>query len=112
MVDIFQSQDCSTCYGMKTNLTCVTAVAGGLLRWSIDGNTVFTVGSGQNASFSQTVDGSTFVFVKGTQLPGVDIYTYTSTVLLDTTQATSISCSDGIVPRTFDVDFIGNLVTH
>ena len=61
MVDIFQSQDRSTCYGMKANLTCVTVVAGGLLRWSIAGKTVLPVGSGQTASFNQTVNGSTFV---------------------------------------------------
>ena len=111
VVDIFQSQDHSTCYGMKANLTCITAVAGGLLLWSIDGNTVFTVGSGLTASFNQTVNGSTFVFVRGSQLPGSNVYTYTSTVSLDTNKAKSISCSDGILPMTFDVDFIGNLVT-
>ena len=97
---------------MKANLTCVTVVAGGLLRWSIDGKTVLPVGSGQNAGFSQTVNGSTFVFVRGSKLPGLNVYTYTSTVSLDTNEATSISCSDGIVPKTFEVEFLGNLVHY
>ena len=97
---------------MKANLTCITVVTGGLLRWSIDGKTGLAVGSGQTASFSQTVNGSTFVFVGGSQLPGENVYTYTSTVSLDTNKARSISCSDGITPKTFEVEFLGNLVHY
>ena len=92
-------------------MTCVTVVADGRLRWSIDGNIVLDVGSGQTTSFNQTVNGSTFVFVRGSQLPGSNVYTYTSTVSLDTSKATSISCSDGIVTETLEIDFLGNLVT-
>ena len=97
---------------MKAKVTCVTAVAGGTLQWNIDGNIVFTVGSGQTASFSKTVNGSTFVFVRGSQLPGENVYTYTSTVSLDTNKATSISCSDGIVSETLEINFVGNLVHY
>ena len=105
VVDIFQSQDRSICGGMNATVTCVTTTTSGLLRWVINNVPVFTVTSGQTDSFSQTINGSEFVFVRGVSAFGVVIYT--STVSLDTSQTTSISCSDSIILWTLVVNFVG-----
>ena len=112
VVDIFQSQDRSVCHGMNATVTCVTVISGGLLRWIINGQQVFSVTSGETTSFTQTVNGNVFVFVGGSQLSGVNIYTYTSTVSLNTGQAMSLSCSDGLLPRTFNISLIGKFLHY
>ena len=49
-----------------------------------------------------------FVFVRGILESGV--YVYTSTVSLNTNQATSIRCLDGSIPQTLDVNLVGKLL--
>ena len=97
---------------MNATVTCVTVISGGLLRWVINGQQVFSVSSGQTTSFTQTVNGNEFVFVRGSQLSGVNIYTYTSTVSLNTNQAISLSCSDGILQRTLGIGLVGKLLHY
>ena len=112
VVDVFQSQDRSVCHGMNATVTCVTVVSGGLLEWVINGQQVFSVTNRQTTSFTQTVNGNEFVFVRGSQLSGVNIYTYTSTASLNTDQLISISCSDGIFQQTLEVGLVGKLLHY
>ena len=108
VVDVFQSQDRSVCYGMMATVTCVTTTMNGRLQWVIDNAPVFTVTSGRTDNFNETTDGSEFVFVRGILESGV--YVYTSTVSLNTNQTTSIRCLDGSIPQTLDVNLVGKLL--
>ena len=95
---------------MNATVTCVTVVSGGLLRWIINGQQVFSVTNGQTTTFTQTVNGNVFVFVGGSQLSGVNIYT--STASLNTDQLTSVSCSDGVLQPTLNIGLVGKLLHY
>ena len=95
---------------MNATVTCVTVISNGLLQWFINGQEVFSVNSGQTTSVTQTVNGNEFVFVRGSQLSGVNVYT--STASLNTDQLTSVSCSDGVLQPTLEVGLVGKLLYY
>ena len=97
---------------MNATVTCVTVISNGLLQWYINGQEVFSVSSEQTTSVTQTVNGHEFVFERGSKLSGENVYTYTSTVSLNTGQAISLSCSDGVLLQTLKIGLVGKLLHY
>lgn len=97
------SLDGSVCSGTIVSFTCTTTSSIGLLQWQNNGVILFNLGSTSNVGDNATVNGSEFVFTDSQTISGATVYT--STVSLNTSQITSIQCSDTLqlLSRTVEI---------